>query len=524
MKLGCGAAGRHGGKERHRIFGLMQSQSFKMVAAFGLLLLARPGEAQSTAVISGDRIRAGMQVLASDSFGGRKPGTPSERLTTSFIVSQMKAAGLQPAARGWLQPVELETRYERGATLSVDGPKAHQVDSVAVVGRTGDVKLAGVPLAWGGYATSRASGAARSVLAGAVVLYRDSDAPGSAQPRPTDGLTRIAALAKAGAAGAIAVIPDDQYAHRKAIFTGGVTTIKSDPQFEVRGIISESAARRMLEATGMTLADLDAKSAEPGFDGITIPVKVDVQVTTAITSFTSHNVAGMLFGAKEPDQYVMYTAHWDSFGQCSLGQADSTCNGAIDNASGTAGLLELARAFTSGPHPDRSIIFLATTAEEMGLAGSRQYTRTPLVPLSRTVAEFNLDVIVLYDRGNTAGFVGAGLTSADSTFERLVGEQGRKLDTGAMTRMVLRSSDAWSLLMAGVPSFILSGAIGSGAEGNKAFMKYLSTRYHQPADEYLADMPMGGAVEEVELLYAAGMWAAKAGTMIRFLPGSAFMR
>ena len=141
-----------------------------------------------------------------------------------------------------------------------------------------------------------------------------------------------------------------------------------------------------------------------------LPLRADAKVTTDITEFTSHNVAGVLKGAKQPDEYILYTAHWDSFGSCRPGEADEICNGAIDNASGVAGMIELARAFAAGPRPDRSVLFLATTAEEMGLAGSRQFARTPLVPLSRTVAEFNLDVIVLYDRGNTAGFVGAGLT------------------------------------------------------------------------------------------------------------------
>jgi Zn-dependent M28 family amino/carboxypeptidase len=273
----------------------------------------------------------------------------------------------------------------------------------------------------------------------------------------------------------------------------------------MRGIIRESAAKRLLAAPG--------------------PVEADVEVATELETVASNNVVGILKGAKEPDEYVLYTAHWDAFGRCRPGATDEICNGAIDNASGTAGLLELARAFASGPRPDRSIVFLFTTAEELELAGSRQYARTPVVPLARTVAAFNLDVIALVGRGNTVGFVGAGLTDADSVFARLAGCQGRTLDTGPLTRMVLRSSDAWSLLMAGVPAFILSGAIGNGADGkNAAFREYLATRYHGPGDELLDGLPMGGAVEEVELLYEAGMHFARAGTDVRFVPGSPFQR
>ena len=471
--------------------------------AVGTVLAAGPVGAQSAPEISEARIRTGMEVLSSDSFGGRKPGTPSERKTTDYIARQFAEAGLAPAAgNGWLQPVELVTRRMRSATLVVRGPGGEATDlsdAVALVGNGASVVLNNVPLVLGEYVKASEAG-----MAGALVLYRDNDPPGTPQPQPTDWVTRLAILARAGARGALVVVPDEAFAKRKAAFESGITTLVSDPTLVVRGIISESAAKSVIEASS--------------------PLRADAKVNTDIVKFTSHNVAGVLKGARQPDEYVMYTAHWDSFGHCRPGEADEICNGAIDNASGTAGMIELARAFASGARPDRSVLFLATTAEEMGLAGSRQYGRTPLVPLGKTVVEFNLDVIVLYDRGNSAGFVGAGLTDADSVFGRLVTVQGRTLETGGLAKMVVRSSDAWSLLMAGVPSFILSGAIGSGAQGNQAFHDYLATRYHGPSDEFLASMPMGGAVEEVELLYAAGLYYARAGTSVAFKAESAFQR
>jgi hypothetical protein len=491
-----------------------QLQSTITLAAGTMLVAAIPVRAQSAPVISGDRIRADMEMLASDSFGGRKPGAPDEWTTINFLITRFAGAGLtQGAFNSWLQPVELVTRRMRSASLVVRGPDRKPVDlsdGVAFVGHGQSGGLSNAPVAWGGYPEAGMAG-----VADALVLYRDSDPPGTPQPAPTDALTRLATLVAAGAKGALIVVPDDAFPGRKAALESGITTLGSDPSLYVRGIISESAARRMVAIAGMSLDGLDPRP---------LPLRANAHARTDISSFTSRNVAGVLRGARLPSEYVMYTAHWDSFGMCRPGDADEICNGAIDNASGVAGMIELARAFAAGPRPDRSILFLATTAEEMGLAGSRQYARTPLVSLSNTVAEFNLDVIVLYDRGNSAGFVGAGLTNADSVFERLVGIQGRSLETGGLAKMVLRSSDAWSLLMAGVPSFILSGAIGSGSEGSKAFHAYLASRYHGPTDEYLASMPMGGAVEEVELLYAAGFYFATAGTGINFLPQSAFQR
>lgn len=492
----------------------MRSQLHSIVAAGMLFTASAPVCAQSTPVVSGNRIRADMEILSSDSFGGRKPGTPGERTTTDFIIKRLTEAGISPAAgKEWLQPVKLVTRSMQGASLVVRSPAGDTLDlseDVALVGSAHRSAMWNTYLTWGGYLTAGSKDMER-----ALVLYRDSDPPGSPQPRPTDWETRLALLKKAGAEGALVVVPDDAFPKRKAALESGVTALESDPDFLLRGVISESAARRLLAIEGVSDGDPGTKR---------LGLRADARSTTDEFSFTSHNVSGMLKGAKQPDEYILYTAHWDSFGNCRPGETDEICNGAIDNASGVAGMIELARAFATGPRPDRSIMFLATTAEEMALAGSRQYTRTPLVPLSRTVAEFNLDVIVLYDRGNTAGFVGAGLTDADSVFERLVGAQGRILDTGGLAKMVLRSSDAWSLLVAGVPSFILSGAIGTGTDGSKAFTAYLGSRYHGPTDEYLASMPMGGAVEEVELLYAAGLYFATAGRSITFKPESAFQR
>jgi Zn-dependent M28 family amino/carboxypeptidase len=492
----------------------------------GVMLLAGQAGAQSSPVISGARIRADMLVLSADSFAGRKPGTPGERLTTDYIIKQLAEAGVVPAAgKEWLQPVRLETRRPRGASLVVRGAAGERQDlsdAVVLVGSEPSVVLNNVPLAWGGYL--RAEKAGKAEMAGALVLYRDSDPPGMPQPQPTDGVTRLSAAAAAGARGALAVVTDESFVRRKAALEAGLTTLVSDPAMAVRGIISESGARRLLAVSGQGLGALDTAATAPGFQATVLSPHIDGRVTTDVAEFTSDNVAGLLEGARQPGEYVLFTAHWDSFGHCRPGEADEICNGAIDNASGTAGLLELARAFSAGPRPDRSVIFLFTTAEEMGLAGSRQYTRTPLVPLRQTVAEFNLDLIALYGRGNTAGFVGAGLTDADSVFGRLVAAQGRQLDTGQLTRMVLRSSDAWSLLVAGVPSFILSGAIGTGQDGSKAFHDYLATRYHQPGDELPVDLSMDGAVEEVELVYAAGLYCATAGNRITFVPGSAFQR
>ena len=215
--------------------------------AVGMMLLATvPLYAQSTPVISGDRIRADMEVLSSDSFGGRKPGTPSERTTTDFIIRQFTDAGLAPAAgQGWLQPVKLVTRRMRSASLVLRGPDGATTDlsdAVAMLGSESSVALNNVPIVWDEFGGKTPAPG----IAGALILYRDGDPPGLPQPQATDGITRLTVLAAAGARGALVVVGDDAFPKRKAALEAGITTLASDPTLIVRGIITESAAKRVI--------------------------------------------------------------------------------------------------------------------------------------------------------------------------------------------------------------------------------------------------------------------------------------
>lgn len=495
-------------------------QTFHPALVALTLLAAGPALAQPAA--SPERMGRIMTELSADAMEGRKPGTTGEDKALAYIEKAFADAGLEPAGKGgWLQPVALGERSPVAGSLTAHvGARAIKAEpNLLLLGKGPQVALRGAPLVYAGYAASPAA-----LPKGAIVLFRNADQPGRPYPTPTDFASRWANLADGGAVAILEVVDDAVYATMRG---RNEDAIDLEPlfRFQARGLIPASVADRLLSASGSDLASLDIRAASPDFKPVVMKARLDLTATTQVKLFTSHNVVGRIRGARQPDQAVVYTAHWDSFGHCRATGADQLCNGAIDNASGIAGLIETARLFKAGPTPDRSVLFVATTAEERGLLGARAYARNPVVPLAKTVAAFNIDTITFYGRGVPAGYMGGGLTTADPLMTKLAAGQGRTLDTGAGVRMILKSSDAWAMLRAGVPAYIVSGAIArTGPDKGKAFLDYVGSRYHGPADEMRPDIPLDGAAEDVELGYQAGLAFAGADAKVDFLPGVPFSR
>ena len=248
-------------------------------------------------------------------------------------------------------------------------------------------------------------------------------------------------------------------------------------------------------------------------------------MSPSTTNFSSPFFTALATSSKPGSGAVLYTAHWDAFGRCRPNEADAICNGAVDNASGVAGILEVARLFLAGPPPERDILFVATTAEEHGLLGSRAYVSAPIVPLAKTIASINIDTIALYGKGHPVGYVGSGLTSVDPVLARLAADQGRVLDPGGGARFVYKSSDAWPLLQAGVPAFVLSGVISrAGPDKGQAFLDFIGKRVHTPADALTPEVDLTGAAEDVDLSYRAGLAFSEAGATVDFQSTSPFQR
>ncbi|MDZ4376316.1 MAG: M28 family peptidase [Phenylobacterium sp.] len=471
---------------------------------------------------SSERMTAHMTALSRPGMEGRRPGGLGDAQTVAYLAAAFEGAGLSPWRAGeWRQPVPLEERIPRSTQVRfrVGGEALDVSGDVLVVGRSARETVAAAPVVFGGYGRGRSGD-----LTGAVVLYRDSDPPGLWPPDAADTVSRNEALSAAGAVVALAIVPDAALATQAHRRQAGVISEPGRP-FAVRGLIAESAARRMLAAAGEDLGALDRAATQADFAPRRLSAQADLAVETDVRAFTSYNVVGVLKGARRPDEGVVFTAHWDGLGHCRPGEADPVCHGAVDNGSGVGGVIELARMFAGGPRPDRTLIFVATTAEEYNLLGARAYARNPALPLADTVAAINIDTIALHPRGHPVGYVGAGFTTADPMIEAEAAAQGRMLDTGGLTRFVLKSSDAWAMMRAGVPAFILSGAIASsGPDGGKGFRTFIEDVVHTPADRPDRPVDMTGAAEDVDLAYRLARRLSEAGTQVEFKPDAPFRR
>jgi hypothetical protein len=209
----------------------------------------------------------------------------------------------------------------------------------------------------------------------------------------------------------------------------------------------------------------------------------------------SYNLLGKLPGARPETGAILLLGHWDGYGTCGKPEdADRICNGAVDNASGLAAMLELARRLSaSGPH-DRDIYVLATTAEEQGLVGARSFAANPPFPLQRIVAAFNFDSVAIAPRGSAVGLIGEGRTALDNVIREAIADAGLELGRPGLPRRFLKRQDGWALLEAGVPAVLLSSAFGN----ETAMKSYLRTRYHRANDE-IGGMELGGAVQDLLL-------------------------
>lgn len=449
----------------------------------------------ASAQVSEARIRADMALLTADDMEGRRPGTRGERRAVRAIVTMFKAAGLEPAGeRGWVQRVALEERKPLRLRLSQRGG-SDLSGEVMLVGERGRMRLEGAPVRF-----MNDDGVVPHAP-GAVLIYREPPAPAALTP-DTDEFVWRERLAASGAVAALAIVDGPLMARHRQRMPLGTIEASGAARPPIRGFITEAAAKALM-AGGAVL---------------------DGEVVTRVRRFESANVIGRLRGAVEPERALVFSAHWDAFGLCRPGEADAVCNGGIDNASGVAGMVELARLFAKGPRPDRSIVFVATTAEEHRLLGMRAYAARPAVPLANTVASINVDTIALYPAGHPVGYVGGGLTSLDPLIAKLVAAQGRTLDTGAGPGFVARSSDAWPMLRAGVPAVILSNVIArTGPDKGAAFRRFTTERAHLPNDD-MRDIDLMGAVQDLELMQALAGELVRRGSWPDFLPGAAFSR
>jgi Zn-dependent M28 family amino/carboxypeptidase len=517
-------------------------KTFHWLAATAIALTAA---APASAEISAQRLSDIDKYISSDAFEGRGPATPAETKTINYIAQQFQAVGLQPAGdmangqRSWFQTVPL-LRSEWAAapqmTLLLDGKPVAltQGEEIAARSPTNGMKgldLSQVPLVFVGYGVKapergwddfKGQDMHGKIM---VVLVNDPDFEGGEGDFGGKAMTyygrwtyKYEEGARQGAAGVLVIHETEPASYGwNTVKNSNTNTmfdiVRSNPAADhppLEGWIQKDLAQHIFAASGLTFDAMKAAAKKKDFKPVPLEAKLTLKGTANAQVINSHNVVGYLPGTKYPDETVIYTAHWDHLG---IGKPDETgdtiYNGGLDNATGTAQLIEQARAFASEPRTERSVVFLAVTAEEKGLLGSEYYATHPLFPAAKTAGVLNTDGGSIY--GPAKNFTISG-TAKLGLLDMLIAEgkkQGRYYspdphpEYGSFFR-----SDHFSFAKVGVPAISFGDGNdlvkGGTARGEALSKEYTDKHYHQPSDEWQPSWDFTGMAQDVQLLHNLG--------------------
>ena len=490
-------------------------------------------------VISADRIRDDVRTLASDAFEGRGPGEIGEQKTVEYLTKAFAAAGLEPGGEdgGWTQKVPL-VRLDRlpGAQLSVTVagtviPLAIGEQATLALRNAGRTEVMSAPLVFGGYGVvdpSRGWDAYAGVdVRGKVVVVLANDPDFEAgsdlgfQGRRMVLAGRIGskfeAAAKAGALGVLVIHEDAaasypflQVANGDAL-PGFVLAPLKPSAMHLSGWLRRDVAINLLERLGLTLDALKRQAREPTFRAFVMrDATLRATGNVRATDVVSHNVVARLTGASRPGEFVLYGAHWDANGRNGPdARGDGIRNGAVDNATGTASVLEVARAFAKGPRPARTVVFAAWTAEEKGLLGAEHYAANPLYPLTKTAGVINLDPHVVLPAARDIELVGGGRTDLEARLADAAGRLGLRVtpEPNPEAGWYFRS-DHYPFAKKGVPAIAFRAGRdlieGGTVAGNEWVDAYNARHYHQTTDEFDPGWTFAGTAQEASVAYEVG--------------------
>jgi len=533
----------------------------RLMSSAAVLLFAASlasGAVAQTPDFDAARISNDIKVLSDDSFEGRGIATPAEQKVIDYLSRQYAAAGFAPGGEngGWTQAVGLN----RFTVSNVSGqikvgdwtqPLAQGQQATITTRLPSDgVDLRGKPLVFVGYGTSapeRGWNDFKIDVRGKVIVVLVNDADfedpslntfgGEAMTYYGRWTYKYEEAARQGAAGVLIV-------HETRPASYGWTTVANSwsvPQFDIvranpsaervpmEAWIQRDVAVDLFRHAGLDFEQEKIKARSRDFQpvelaGATIDARFDVKTD----QITTHNVVAKLEGKTHPNETILYTGHWDHIG---MGEPDASgdriFNGAVDNASGTAGLLELARQWAAGPKPERTIVMISFTGEESGLLGSEFYAANPLYPLETTVAGFNLDATNVLGRMSKLGVTGYGQSELDERVIALAAAQGRGFegDAGAGAGIYFRS-DHFPLAKRGVPMGYLASTGDYVDEPIAprvaAAAEYRANRYHQAADEWEPNWDYRGMIQDLEVVLQAGQALANSRDWPQWKPGSEF--
>ena len=500
----------------------------------------------ATPKFDGARISADARELASDAYEGRSPATAGEEKTVAFLSRQFEAAGVQPGGdmkdgkRLWTQAVPLLkgdivgtpqlALTLKGATQQLQ--QGQQIAVRAAMNGASNVDISKAPLVIVGYgvkAPERNWDDFKGVdLEGkiAVVLINDPDFETGKGDFDGKGMTwygrwpyKYEEGARQGALGVLIVHETAPASYGWATVAGSNTNtmfdvVREDPSQThplLEGWIQRDLAVDLFRSAGLDFEALKRKAQQRDFTPVALTgASLDAKYAVKTEVITSHNVVARLEGSAHADETIVYSAHWDHIG---VGEPDADgdriFNGALDNASGTAALVELARGFAKAGTPERSVVFLAVTAEEKGLLGSEYYATHPLYPLEKTVAVINMDGMAPFGPSRDFGIYGSAKFELLDQLKDVAARwdirytPDPKPEAGLFFR-----SDHFPFAKRGVPALSWSAGQdwveGGVAAGKRASDDYTAKRYHQQGDQWQPDWTFAGAARDLEVLYTLG--------------------
>jgi len=516
--------------------------------------------------IEASAVLSHVKVLASDEYEGRAPGTKGEELSVTYIVGQFQKAGLKPGNSDgtYFQKVPLiGITADPSAVLTFKkGSKEQKLkfkdDFVAWTKRvTETVSVDQAELVFAGYGVQAAEfnwdDYKGADLKGKVmvVLVGDPPVPDPADPTELDpkafggkAMTyygrwtyKYEMGAKMGAAGVLIVHETEPAGYPFAVVQSKVTEQfdlvtpdKNMGRVAVEGWITLDQAKKLFALAGQDWDALKKSALSRDFKPVPLGTNASMTLHNTLRTVDSRNVVGKLEGSdpRLKDEYILYTSHWDHFGIGPEINGDKIYHGAVDNATGIGGLIELARAFARLPSPaKRSMLFVATTAEEQGLLGSQFYAESPIYPLAKTLAVINMDALNVHGRTRDITIVGLGNSDLDDYAMQVAAEQGRVIkpdptpEKGSFYR-----SDHFPFAKQGVPA-LASGAgidyVGREPDyGKKLREQFTANDYHKPSDNVRPDWDLAGAVEDLQYYWMVGYRIAEAEKFPEWKPGTEF--
>ncbi len=537
-------------------------RKFLFPAIFGLLWSCQSAKETVNAPSPIDTLTIAkhIEVLASDEFLGRKPFTEGETKTLAYLEQEFKSYGLAPGnGESFFQEVPL---VELDATPS---------DFMTVTSGNQEVKLA-----WGNEFVAFSERveeqnvleASEMVFAGfgvvapeygwndyegldvkgkTVIVLVNDPGFGSGDSTFFKGETmtyygrwtyKYEEAARQGAAGIFIIHQTAPAGYPWSVVKNGWSGAslfldQSGDQFQpiVQGWITRDAAIKIFESSQVDMKGFVEKARSKDFQAVGLGVNASVTVSNKIKKDVSQNVIAKIVGTEKPDEVIIYTAHWDHLGVGPVVDGDSIYNGAHDNASGVASLLTIAKVFAEQKEkPKRTVVFLAVTAEEQGLLGSKYYAENPIYPTAKTVANINMDGLYYMGKMNDLTIVGYGQSELDELAEALAQEQGRYvLADPEPSKGYFFRSDHFQFAKVGIPAIFSYGSYdavnGGVAYAKETLAAYNATAYHQPADEFKMDSTtwkMGGMQQDVELFYQLGLQLANGDLWPQWKEGSEF--